>query len=86
LRSAKIRLSSVLTSRAISAWIAAAVFFLWRQRVLDRAQRADLFADFDDLPAQFLKSMKLGHLLLRLAQRRRGIKGFRGGLTCYPPR
>ena len=30
--------------------------------------------------------MKLGHLLLRLAQRRRGIKGFRSGLASYPPR
>jgi hypothetical protein len=30
--------------------------------------------------------MKLGHLLLRFAQRCRGIKGFRGGLSCYPPR
>ena len=66
--------------------MAAAVFFLWRQRVLDRAQRADLFADFDDLSTQFLKSMKLGYLLLRLAQRRRGIKGFRGGLARHPPR
>jgi hypothetical protein len=57
----------VVTSRATSAWIAAAVVFLWRQRLLDRAQRADLFADFDDLSTQFLKSMKLGYLLLRLA-------------------
>ncbi len=30
--------------------------------------------------------MKLGHLVLRLAQRRRGFKGFCGGLACYPPR
>jgi hypothetical protein len=80
------RPSSVVTSRATSAWIAAAVFFLWRQRVLDRAQRADLFADFDELSAQFLESMKLGHFLLRLAQRRRGIEGFRNGLACHPPR
>jgi hypothetical protein len=28
--------------------------------------------------------MKLGDLLLRLAQGRRGSKGFRGSLTCYP--
>jgi hypothetical protein len=39
----------------------------------------------DDLSTQFLKSMKLGYLLLRLAQRRRGSKGFRGGLACHPP-
>ena len=61
-----------------------AVFFLWRQRILDRAQRADLFADFDDLSTQFLKSMKLGYFLLRLAQGGRGIKSLRGGLACYP--
>jgi hypothetical protein len=30
--------------------------------------------------------MKLGHLLLRLAQRRRRLKSLRGGLACYPPR
>jgi hypothetical protein len=30
--------------------------------------------------------MKLGHFLLRLAQRRRGIEGFRNGLACHPPR
>ena len=30
--------------------------------------------------------MKLGYLLLRLAQRRQGIKGFGGGLAGYPPR
>ncbi len=30
--------------------------------------------------------MKLGHLLLRFAQRCRGIKGFRCGLSRYPPR
>jgi hypothetical protein len=30
--------------------------------------------------------MKLGHLLLRLAQCCRGIKGLRSGLACYPPR
>jgi hypothetical protein len=30
--------------------------------------------------------MKLGNLLLRLAQLRRGSKGFGGGLACYPPR
>jgi hypothetical protein len=30
--------------------------------------------------------MKLGHLLLRFAQRCRGIKCFRGGLSRYPPR
>ena len=35
--------------------VAEAVFFLWRQGVLNRAQRADLFADLDDLPAQFLE-------------------------------
>ncbi|MGB6941928.1 MAG: hypothetical protein WBE37_06015, partial [Bryobacteraceae bacterium] len=33
-----------------------------------------------------MKSMKFSHLLLRLAQRCRGIKGFRSGLSCYPPR
>jgi hypothetical protein len=30
--------------------------------------------------------MKLDYLLLRLAQRHRGIKGFRCGLACHPPR
>ena len=30
--------------------------------------------------------MKLGHLLLRFAQRCRRLKRFRGGLSRYPPR
>jgi hypothetical protein len=30
--------------------------------------------------------MTLGYLLLRLAQRRRGSKRFRGGLACHPAR
>ena len=61
-------------------------FFPWREGLLDRAQGADLFADFDDLSAEFLKSMKLGHLMLRLAQRRWGSKSFRGSLASHSAR
>lgn len=48
LRSAKMRLSRLVTSRVISAWIASAVFFLRGQRILHRPGAADLFIDLDE--------------------------------------
>jgi hypothetical protein len=53
---------------------------------LHRAHGADLLSDFDDHGAQCPKSMKLGDLLLRLAQRRRGSADFAGGRAVDPPR
>jgi len=71
---------SMVTSRAISVWIISAVFFLWRECLLDRAQRTDLLTDLDDLSAEFLKTMKGRHFLLRFTQTR-SIKGLGYGLT-----
>ena len=87
----RMRPNSVVTSRVVSVWIASAVFSLRCERILDRPQRADLFADLNDLCTEFLKPMKFRHLLLGLAQRRRRRKclagtGFRdSGLSCRPP-
>src|SRR6266699_148180 len=36
----------------------------------DRAESTDLFVEGDQILAEFLEAVKLGHLLLRLAQRR----------------
>lgn len=80
-RSANTRPSSVVTSRATSAWIVRAVFFLRRQRILDRTQSTDLFADLDELTAEFLKTMKRRNLLLCLAEERRGRERLRDGLA-----
>jgi len=52
--------------------------FLWRECLLDRAQRTDLLTDLDDLSAEFLKTMKGRHFLLRFTQT---IKGLGYGLT-----
>lgn len=81
-----LRPSIAAASRSTSALIAAVVSFLRRPRALGRAQGADLLVDFDDLAAQFLKPMKLGHLPLRLAQRRRRGNGLGDGLARDPPR
>ena len=56
-------------------------FFLRRQRLLDGAQRTDLFTDLDDLAAEFLKMVKRRDLLLRFAHDRWRIKGLSDGLA-----
>jgi hypothetical protein len=64
------RRSSRFTSRAISRWIAAAVFFLRRPVAWlgsGRAKGANLLVDADQILAEFLKAMELGNLLLGLA-------------------
>jgi hypothetical protein len=61
-RGEKMWLSSSFTSRAISSWIAAAVFFLVAPAVplsLDRAQMADILVDLDQIVAELLKTMEL---------------------------
>jgi len=58
----------VAISRAVSRWIASAVFFLWRQRILDRARVADLFIYFEQVAAELSKAMKGLHLALCLEQ------------------
>jgi hypothetical protein len=51
-RPAKIRLNSVVTSRATSAWIAAALFSLCCERILHWSNATDPFNDLDKGPLQ----------------------------------
>jgi hypothetical protein len=55
------------TSRAISPWIAAGVFFLRRERILNRSGSADLLVDFEQVTAQLPEKVKRFHFVLRLA-------------------
>ena len=54
-------------------------------RLLDEAQRPDLFPDCDDLSTQFLKSMNSATSCFALRSAA-GNKGFRGGIAWHPPR
>ena len=63
----KMTTSSWLTSLATSCWIAAAVFFLWAQGLLDRARLADLGVDLHEFPAQLLELAELSDLVFRFA-------------------
>ena len=61
--------------------------FLWRQRLLDRAQRADLFADFDDLSLTAIvdgTTDVLGSLFVRVSTLPDNAQVF-GGLYQFPP-
>jgi hypothetical protein len=64
-RSAKMRPNSEVISCAISVWIAATVFSLLRERILNWPLTTDLSADFHQFFAQFLETAKLRDLLLR---------------------
>jgi len=76
------RVSSAAISRAISAWIAAAVFFLGRQSILHRTRTANLLVHLQQVAAQFPEVSILSNLVLSLAQRRRGGEGFRDRLAA----
>jgi hypothetical protein len=41
--------------------------------LLDRKESTDLFVEGDQVFAEFLEAVRLGHLLLRLAQRRGAV-------------
>src|SRR5438067_1674398 len=82
-RSAKMRASSVVTSRAISWWIASAVFFLRRQGLFGRSQSADVLIDFHKSAVQFLIFPKLSDLLFRLFHRCGRRQRLADGLALY---
>ena len=74
--------SSCSTSRATSCWMASAVFFLRRQRFLNRPQAADLLIDLDEFSAaESLKLAKLGDFPLRFAHCSWCRQGFRHRLA-----
>jgi hypothetical protein len=75
------RLNSAVTSRAISRWIASALFFLRRERLLHWPGAADLFIDFEQFATQFPETMKGFDFALRLAQLRRRGEGLTDCLT-----
>ena len=51
--------------------------------LLERAESTDLFVEGDQVLAELLEAVKLGHLLLRLAQGGGIGKGFRHGLAGH---
>jgi hypothetical protein len=58
-RSAKMRPSRLVTSRAISAWIAWDVFFSCGPSVSSTGRARQIFSFyFEQFPAQFLETMK----------------------------
>jgi hypothetical protein len=70
-------------SRATSWRIASAVFFLWRQRLLNRTQAADPFADFHEFMAELPVVPEFGNLPLGLAHSDWGRQRLGYGLTAH---
>src|SRR5260370_39131813 len=70
-----------VTSSLTSCWIASAVFFLRRERVLDRAYAANLLIDIHKVTAQLLVVAKGGDLMLGLALSGWAGKAFRHRLA-----
>src|SRR5271165_6895694 len=69
------------TSRAISCWIASAVFFLWRERVRNRAGPTDLGVDLYQFPMQALQFAELRDFPFGLPLRGLARKSFGSGLA-----
>jgi hypothetical protein len=84
-RPRKISSSNWLTYWATSRWIVCAFFFLRCQRLVNRAQQANLLVDREQLTAQFPKAVKRLDLALRLAALGRGSKGFTHRLAVHFP-
>lgn len=82
-RSAKMRPNKPLISRAISAWMAAEIFFLWAERVLDGAGAADVFIDLDERALQLLIAAKGLDLALDFALFGRGGETLGDGLAVH---
>src|SRR6516225_44182 len=74
---------SCSTSRAISDWIACAVFFLRRERLFHRTRAADSFVHRQQRLAELPKAMERIHLALRLAQCGRRGKAFADGFSVF---
>jgi hypothetical protein len=66
-RPVKIAHNSCSTSRVTSWWIAWAVFFLRRERVMDWSRAADFFIHLQQLLTELAEAMKGLDLTLRLA-------------------